>query len=321
MAVRHLSVWAGTIVAMGSRFNSDRKKAWLDHVLSMPVSAFVIEDAPKRAAGTRDITGPAEFFRGLFGPEATAYPIVYCEAYGHWDNGSAVVAPLPTEAGGGFGVFVYDQSANNHEWTQLTTGRRLDTTLRVMRRARCHESLTLLALGMADRLVTDLCDDFNYPNAGDHSLNDFADVWALDAVLASMDEEERVTCMTLLHLRVAEREQPVLARLLSRAANLRANLVYHDEVEEVIAASVQRYNGVTLTGTQVEVLRVSEPLLGYPRAEWEIVIDALVAARYQDGDLGPDFDPAPPTPDPPKGSKKGSTEQDSWKVTGHIIAA
>lgn len=304
-------------MTMGSRFDSTRTKAWRKHVLSLPVSAFVLNKDIE--TGNRAVS--AEFYASLFGPDATANPIVYCEAYGHWDNGCALVAPLPTEIGGGFGVFVYNEMRSNQQWAQLTNGHRIDTTLRVMRGAQCHQTLTLLALGLADQLLIDVCDDFNFPDAGEHSLNDFADVWALEAVLAAMDEAEHTTCMTLLRLRVTKEQQSVLARLLSRAANLRANLVHHDEVEETIAASVHRHNGVRISGRQVEFIRVSESLLGYPREEWENVIDALVAARYQDGDLGPDFDPAPPTPDPPKGPKKGSTKQDKVKVTGFIIAA
>lgn len=275
---------------MTSGFDTARRDTFADHVRRWPVTAFETDGArgPEGVTATEEDGGSAVGLRALFGADTTVRPHVYCEDLGAWQNGNTALVVLPAEVGGGVAGLFFDEHRNQRRWHEMGLGRRIETTLRLVQKARVHESVPALALALADR-VADTLAGMPEEDVAAVSLNGWAEVWLLRHCVGVLESDDQAALLTVLALRPA---WDVVQAVYERAGRLVDNLPFDDDIEQVVCEAVVRHNGLSLNGRQIERLCVGEEMLGSPREEWQQVADRLVALRYADG-LDAEYHPAP----------------------------
>lgn len=271
----------------------------LAHVRGLSVADF------EAAAGTT----VAEGMTALFGPDISTAKMVYCDDLSAWDNGCTVIVPLSDALGGGVATFIYNEHATRY-WTDLSLGQRMEFALRLGRKARKYESLLDLCLPLLRKVgaVVHAADEKDVAAA---SLNDWHRVWLLRHARSLLDPATRETYDVMAALMVAPEVIPAVEAVLHRADVIVANLAHVDEIEEVVRDAVRTYNGVELSGIQIQNLYPSDVLMSVDREHWAEAAQALVTVRYADG-LDHTYQPVPEKPAPKPTSNTTPAGSGGW---------
>ena len=288
---------------MNFPFDTERRDAWVSHMRKMSVESF--ETPPDKES---DVALPV-----LFGSTTTIRPVAHCDDLSGEVPGCTALVVLPAEVGGGVAGLYFNELSNGRRWSQMSFGRRIDTTLRLTRKARVHAGLPSLCVALAHKVAGVLA-DVPEEEAASVSLNDWPDAWLLRHGIDLLCGSERSTWETMMALAVGADSWQRIQMLLERADRLIENLPFDDELEDVIRDAALLHGGVTLTSRQIESLCMAEGLLGSVRAQWPQVARDLIARRYADG-LSADYHAAP-TP-----KVTGSAAVSSGVGAGPILAA
>lgn len=288
-----VSVSRATMGRMNFPPLDDRSALLRERIRSLPVSAF-------EQTSESDLCGS---MGDLFGPDASAQSMVYCDDLSAWLNGCTVIVRLPQPVGG-VAWFTYDEHSQRY-WGDLSIGKRLDVALVLPHRTRTFESMTELCLRLTTEVgaVMEHCDD---QDAAQISLNDWNSIWALRHALDLLTPQERSTHFMVAGLSLSPRSSQLVTATLARADRWVSNLSCEDSIEATVHAAVLRHNGVTLTGKQIQDLSPAESLMNAEPASWAQAADVFVAARYADG-LDETYHPPRPAPPAPAREDRGSS--------------
>jgi hypothetical protein len=286
--------------------NKERVRQFRAAFEALPLSAF-------NDPADSDNLSVESVIAQVFGPNTTTKPVIHVAEVGGWVKAHTVVVE-PVDGSGVLAFVVNTQEENGYDGVGHTRGARINTLTRALNgKVWAAADRIELAVKMM-RKVGQIEDDgyrINFDTSG--ALNEEPKVWMLSHVLSLLSDAERADhAMFLAALACPSAVFERMERLLGAVDNVRANWPIHDEAEVVSSAAVERYNGVKVSGAQLERLGVPGALLPFPRNEWDKVADGLVASVYARlGDtLDARFYPKPvPPPQPPRPKRSTAT---SW---------
>lgn len=259
---------------------------------------------------------PASFLPVLFGPDTSVQPIYHCAPVGAWVSGWTVVTTLPD--GQGTHAFVLREYESRcgieTEWVNLSRGSRINVLTRAVGGPAWAASDVSGLMTKVYKRAAKVAADAEGIDAA-WVLNDEPLAWVLRHVMGLLDEEEQSTMRFLLSFSPETSAHGLVDRLLRAADHAAENWTSVDAAEETTIAAAQRVAGVTLTGSQLELIRIPGVLLTFPRDSWEREADRLIRAAFAPDGIGATFRPTP-RPSPPKTTAAPARWPAGWPLAG-----